>query len=274
MVVFILLLQIPTLGESLTFHVPFDSTSEATVAIGDPVLYRAQGWNERESAEPATFSDPSISLVDDGYHGKSLKFSEYVDAIYFFKAKSNLSYLSQKWSATISFWLKIDPNEDLIEGEWCDPIMITPTAWDDGSVFVDFTRHSPRQFRFAAFADHEIWNPNHDPWEEMAPGVMPMITISDPPFESQLWSHVVLVLHEFNTDSDSAELFGYLNGELVGELKGRDQIITWNPEEVLVQIGLQFRGQIDDLSFFNRALSSEEVIQLYSLPKGISSLYR
>ncbi len=266
--------QVSSLGEALTFHVPFDSTVAASVALGDSQLYRAQGWDDRHNAKPATLSNPSISFVDEGYHGGALKFSEYVDELYFFRAKDNISYLTQNWNATISFWLKLDPNEDLTDGQWCDPIMITPTAWDDGSIFVDFTRHRPRQFRFAAFADREIWNPNHDPWEEMAPGVMPMITINDPPFAGTSWTHVVLVLHGFNTDSDSAVLFGYLNGELAGQLEGRNQTMTWDIDEVLVQLGLQFRGQIDDLSFFNRALSSDEVLELHSLPNGIASLYQ
>ncbi|MCY4172380.1 MAG: LamG domain-containing protein [Bacteroidetes bacterium] len=273
MILFILLFQISSLGESLTFHAPFDSTLSASFAIGDPELYQASEWDERHNADIATLSDPSMSLVDHGVHGGALKFSQYVEPLYFFKAKDNFTYQTQQWNATVSFWLKLDPNEDLTDGQWCDPIMITASAWDDGSVFVDFTRDPPRQFRFAAFADHEIWNPDNDPWEEMAPGVMPMITISDPPFENESWTHVVLVLHEFNTDTDSAVLSGYFNGELAGELTGRDQAITWDTEEVLIQLGLQFRGEIDDLSLFNRALSAQEVKQIYSLPEGIASLY-
>ncbi|MCY4158151.1 MAG: hypothetical protein OXE92_09410 [Bacteroidetes bacterium] len=273
MLLFILLVQISSLGEALTFHAPFDSTLEASVAVGDPVLYRAQGWDQRNESEQVAKPDETISIISgNGRYGGSLEFSRYADVLYYFKAMDNFSYLNENWNGTISFWLKLDPDQDLTEGQWCDPIQITSRAWDDGSVFVDFTRNSPRKFRFAAFADREIWNPDGEPWEEMAPGVMPMITVSDHPFSSDSWVHVVLVLTEFNTNEDTAIFEGYLNGRSAGVLQGRKQTLTWVPSDVLVQIGLQFIGQIDDLAFFNRNLSSEEVWNLYSLPEGIATL--
>ena len=273
MILFVLMVQVSSLEEALTFHAPFDSTMKASVAVGDPVLYRAGGWSQRDEAQSVTSSDGIVSIVSDGgrYAGH-LDFSQYAEALYYFRARENLSYSEENWNTTISFWLRLDPGEDLVEGQWCDPIQITPRAWDDGSVFVDFTRDSPRKFRFAAFADREIWNPDGQSWEEMPPGFMPMITIPDPPFSRDSWTHVVLVLREFNTDSDVAVLQGYLNGELVGILEGRDQDFTWDPSEVLIQIGLQFKGQIDDIALFNRDLSPAEVKQLYALPDGIATL--
>ncbi len=273
MIALLLLIQLSPLQEALTFHASFDSTSTAGIAAGDPVLYRAQGWEERDDARPAVLPEGGVSIMPHGgRYGGALNFSQYAEALYYFKTQDNLSYDREEWSATISFWLKLDPDHDLVEGQWCDPIQITSRAWDDASIFVDFTRNRPRQFRFAAFADRAIWNPNDQPWEEMAPGVMPMITVSDPPFSRDSWTHVVLVLQKFNTDQDHAALFGYLNGEPSGVLEERDQILTWNPDEVLTQIGLQFKGQIDDLAFFNRDLSSAEVQQLYTLSEGIATL--
>lgn len=275
MIALLLLIQLSPLQEALTFHASFDSTSTADVAAGDPVLYRAQGWGERDNARPAVLPEGVVSIIPHGgRHGGALNFSRYAEALYFFRAQDNLPYHQEGWNATISFWLKLDPNQGLVEGQWCDPIQITSRAWDDASIFVDFTRNRPRQFRFAAFADRTIWNPDNQPWEEMVPGVMPMITVSDPPFSHDSWTHVVLVLQKFNTDQNHAVLFGYLNGELSGVLEGRDQILTWNSEEVLTQIGLQFKGQIDDLAFFNRDLSTAEIQQLYMLPEGIAALHK
>ncbi len=275
MIALLLLIQLSPLQESLTFHAPFDSISSAIIAAGDPILYQAQGWDDRHERQPVVLPDGGVSIESQGgRHGGALNFSRYAEGLYYFKAQDNLDYRKDEWSATISFWLKLDPNEDLVEGQWCDPIQITSRSWDDASLFVDFTRNRPRQFRFAAFADNAIWNPDSQPWEEMGPGVMPMITVSEPPFSSDSWTHVALVLHKFNTDQEHAALFGYLNGELSGTLKGRNQILTWNPEEVLVQIGLQFKGYIDDLAFFNRGLSSAEIQQLYTLPEGIGTLHQ
>lgn len=275
MIALFLLIQLSPLQEALTFHASFDSTSTADIAVGDPVLYRAQGWGERGDARPAALPEGSVSIVSNGgRYGGALNFSQYAEALHYFRTQDNLPYHQEGWNATISFWLKLDPNQDLVEGQWCDPIQITSRAWDDASIFVDFTRNRPRQFRFAAFADRAIWNPDGQPWEEMAPGVMPMITVSDPPFSRDSWTHVVLVLQKFNTDQDRAVLFGYLNGQFSGVLEGRDQTLIWNPEEVLTQIGLQFKGQMDDLAFFNRDLSSAEVQQLYMLPEGITTLHQ
>jgi len=273
MILFILFIQASTLGDALTFHAPFDSTLQASIAMGDPALYQSKSWDQREDSEPATQTDGTISIIpDDGQYGGSLDFPRYAESLYYFRALDNFFYAEEGWNATISFWLKLDPDQDLTEGQWCDPIQITPRAWDDGSVFVDFTRDSPRKFRFAAFADRKVWNPDEQPWEEMAPGVMPMITVTDHSFSSDSWTHVVLVLKEFNTDSETAVFYGYLNGELAGILEGRDQILTWKPSDVYIQIGLQFKGQIDDLALFNRDLSSAEVKELYTLPGGITTL--
>ncbi|MCY4000794.1 MAG: hypothetical protein OXF84_08325 [Bacteroidetes bacterium] len=275
MILLLLLIQVSSLGESLTFHAPFDSTFEAGFAMGDPVLYQADNLDDSDRAVPADPSESEVSIVvDGGMFGGALHFSDYTDATYFFKGMDNVAYQEEDWNATISFWLKVDPNEDLTEGEWSDPIMLTPRSWDDASVFVDFTRNQPRKFRLAAFADRYIWNPEGDPWEDMASGVMPMITIDDHPFSSESWTHVVMVVRKFNTDADTAVFQGYLNGELVGELHGRDQKLTWDASKVLLSLGLQYRGQMDDLSFFNKDLSPDEVRQLYTLSGGIQTLYQ
>ncbi len=274
MIALLFLIQFLPLKDALTFHASFDSVSTAGIAAGDPVLYRTQAWEERDDARPAALPEGVVSIdAHGGRYGGALDFSRYAEALYYFKAQDNFPYASKGWNATISFWLKLDPNQDLAEGQWCDPIQITSRAWDDGAIFVDFTRNRPRKFRFAAFADRERWNPDGQPWEEMAPGVMPMITVSSPPFKRDAWTHVALVLQRFNTDPEHAVLLAYLNGEPAGVLEGRDQAITWNPEDVLVQIGLQFKGQIDDLAFFNRDLSLEEMRQVYTLPHGIATLY-
>jgi len=275
MILFLLLIQISSLGESLTFHASFDSTFEAGFAMGDPVFYRADNLDQPERAEPAELSRKNAPMIiDEGKYGGSLKFSDDVDDYYFYKGLDNVTYQEQDWNATISFWLKLDPDEDLVEGQWCDPIMITPRNWDDASIFVDFTRNRPRNFRFAAFADRQIWNPDGDPWEDLAQGVMPMITLEDHPFSRESWTHIVIILKRFNTDPETAVFQGYLNGELAGELRGRNQNLTWEMSEVLMSLGLQFRGQMDDLSLFNRDLSPVEVRQLYSLSEGIQTLYQ
>ena len=49
--------------------------------------------------------------------------------------------------------------------------------------------------------------------------------------------------------------------------------MTWGPhEECRIQIGLNYIGLFDDLSCFDRALTSEEIRRLYELKGELSAL--
>ena len=261
------------LQEALTFHVSFDSGFDADLAGGDPLLYHAPGWQDRNTAAPQVPGTEPVSAAA-GRHGSAIVFSRYTDGILFYRAADNLVYRKEDWSGTMSFWLRLDPDADLESGQWCDPIQITSRSWDDGALFVDFTRQAPRSFRLAAFADRGVWNPSGQDWQEMPDGAMPMITVDDPPFDAERWTHVALAWSRFNGPPGAAVLTAYLDGQLAGELRDRPQSISWTGEEVLVQIGLQMVGAMDDLAFFDRELSAEEVRVLHGLAGGVGALYQ
>ena len=263
------------LREALTFHASFDGGHDAAFALGDPRLYVAESWDDRANAMPGLPLAVTTFWNDGGGRfGDGLTMHNYEAMIFFFKADKNIAYRARDWSGTVSFWLRIDPDEDLKPGEWSDPIQITPRSWDDASLFVDFTREGPRQFRFAAFADTEVWNPKGENWWEMPDGAMPMIAIADPPFSRDEWTHVVMTFEHLNTGEKDGVLTAYLNGQRVGELTGREQTLTWDPAQALVQLGLQYVGDFDDLAFFNRALREAEVKALFELDGGVASLMR
>ncbi len=51
----------------------------------------------------------------------------------------------------------------------------------------------------------------------------------------------------------------------MGTLAGRTQTFTWEPGEVAIALGVEFRGLMDELAIFNRALSADEVRLLHRL---------
>jgi hypothetical protein len=261
------------LGAALTFHASFDGQLHAAYAQGDPQFYIAPSWDARAEALPGLPQAATAWWSEEaGRFGDGLSIDNYEDTIFFFKADQNLAYRAHDWSGTVSFWLRLDPDDDLRPDLFCDPLLITPRSWDDASLFVDFTRENPRQFRFAAFADTPVWNPSGTAWEELPEGTMPMISIDEPPFASNQWTHVVMTFEHFNTGANDGILTAYLNGERVGELAGREQTLTWNPAEALIRIGIQYAGGFDDLAVFNRALTDDEVKMLHELDGGVSRL--
>lgn len=263
------------LREALTFYASFDGSPDAAFALGDPKIYTAPSWDAWADGLPGIPEASAAAWMEgEGRYGDALWIDHVEDPILFFKADKNVAYAPENWSGTVSFWLRLDPDEDLIPDNFCDPIVITPKDWDDAALFVDFTRESPRHFRFAAFADTKVWNPSGTNWWELPDGAMPFITIAEPPFARDAWTHVVMTFEHFNTGRDDGVLTAYLNGEPAGDLTGREQTFTWDPAQALIKLGIQYAGYVDDLAIFNRALSGEEVKTLYDLKNGVASVLR
>lgn len=81
------------------------------------------------------------------------------------------------------------------------------------------------------------------------------------PFATGEWSHVV-----FTYDEGVEEAKFYVNGVLAGSLT-RDVAIGTNDVDVRIGVskhGDTYRGGIDQVAVFNRALTAEEVTELYA----------
>jgi len=247
-----------SLREALTFYASFDSGADADVALGDARIYTAPTWDDRYAGEPG-LPDASIARLapEDGISGGALLLSTDEEPVVYFKAQDNMHYQNEDWSGTVSFWLSLDPDQDLKPG-FCDPIQVTASAWNDACFFVDFTEESPRVFRAAAFADLGAW--------EMP---RPEIEVSQPPFADSQWTHVVMTFSRFNTDTDDGVLKLYMNGRQAGVLTDRMQTFTWEPETALIRIGYRYIGRFDELAFFNRALSQHEIDALYNMTSSL-----
>ncbi|MCR9294429.1 MAG: LamG domain-containing protein [bacterium] len=90
-----------------------------------------------------------------------------------------------------------------------------------------------------------------------------MVTVKRPPFSSEEWTHVCFTWSNVNASDDQDAVASlYLNGKLAGSLR-RPLQFTWNPERTALMIGLNYIGLMDELQVFDRALSTEQVSQLY-----------
>jgi hypothetical protein len=266
-------LQRHPLRDHLAFYASFDAGVDADFARGDPFLYHAPSRADLTQARRGTPEGDLVERVAGaGRYGDALRLSLGSRPVVFFRGHHNVPFARAEWSGTLSFWLRLDPDQDLRPG-YSDPVLITDSAWDDRSLFVDFTRDDrPRRFRFAAFADRQVWNPGRVPWEEIAVAARPMVEIADPPFGRDRWTHVALVFEHFNTGAPNGAMHAYLDGEHVGSLTGRTQTLSWNPEDVLVVLGLDYNGLIDELAAFDRALSHEEIRSVFRLENGVRTI--
>lgn len=263
-----------TLGAALTFHVPFDGMVNAAYAAGDTRLYSARDRRSAAGATPGVNPEQVMLVRGAGRHGDAVRMTVKSSPLVFYRGEHNVQYAERGWSGTVSVWLSLDPDKELAPG-YSDPLIITPRSWDDASLFVDFTRDDvPRRFRFAAFADKAVWNPQGREWDAVPVADRPMIEVVKPPFASGTWTHVAWTWSGFNDDGTGGVLRGYLDGTPAGTLAGRRQKYTWNPADVLIALGVAYNGLVDELAIFNRALSDEEIRTLHALPGGVSTLKR
>lgn len=262
------------LGAALAFHAGFDGTTDAGRARGDHQIQVGPQWGPPRSVQPG-LPPGDVVRIDPGAgrHGDALRFDRKIPQLVGYLGEGNVPYRSDDWSGTVSFWLRVTPDED-IEPGYTDPVQITDKGWDDAAFFVEFTKDEvPREFRLGAYADRPVWNPQGRKWEEMSMAEKPLAPVVHPPFRRDRWTHVVFTWERFNTGRPEGVTRLYLDGEPRGEIAAREQTFTWDPANVRLMLGLAYTGWMDDLAVFDRALAPAEVRALHRLPGGVADLY-
>jgi hypothetical protein len=263
-------LKLPGLRDRLTFHVDFDRSWDAVVAKGDPLLYTAH--EDRSDIRPGVHRAGLQIARDQGRYGGALEFQQAESELILYRAKDNISYRGRDWEGTVSLWMKLNPDRDLPPG-YCDPLQITDDAWNDSAMFVDFTKdETPRHFRLGIFADSRVWNPQQVEWDAFPVEKRPMVTVVRPPFSQDHWVHVAFTWEGFNQTGEPGTATFYLDGQSMGELKGQEQMFTWDVDRTVIMLGINFVGWMDDLSAFDRALTAEDIQALMRLPGGVADL--
>jgi hypothetical protein len=262
--------QPPSLRQALAFHASFDGKVNADHATGDPNLYWAPSLKQRDAAKTGLpGSGEARHAQGAGRFGDALEFTVKAPPVVFYRGGRNMPYEKTNWSGTVSFWLNTDPQGALAPG-FCDPVQITPRAWNDAAFFVEFEKRPESiPFRLGVYADLLVWNPGKRPFAEIPTAERPLLSVNDPPFVRGRWTHVVFTFENFNTGRADGVARLYLDGAPVGTMSGRQQTFTWNPEETLIGLGLNYIGLLDELSIFNRALTAEEIRTLHASPRGV-----
>jgi hypothetical protein len=243
------------------FRATFDGSTDASLGAGDHRLYTAPaGYKEQANAKPGLAGAPVEHVATGGHRGGALKFTKKNTAAVFYQAERNIPFDPQNWSGTISFWLKLDPNQDLEPG-YCDPIQVTDKAYNDSAIWVDFTKDDrPRHFRLGVFGDLKTWNPKNLEPDKNPDFLNRLVVVKQPPFTRDRWTSIVITFERLGGGNGTASL--YVNGALQGTSPQIREPFEWNRALGALRLGVNYVGLFDDLSVFRRALSASEVREL------------
>lgn len=261
------------LKEALTFHASFDGKVDADFARGDGRLYHVAAAKPERNLATGLPAE-TIHVVHEttkGRFGDCLHFKTHQGPLLLFRARDNLAFGQSDWEGTVSFWLRTTPDEDLAEG-YTDPIQITPRSALDGCLFFEFGIEDPRPCRLGVFPDKGTWNPEAKANRDIPLYHRPLITVIDPPFSRDRWTHVAFTFQGFNNNDDEGVARLYLDGQPRGDLMSWPQQFTWDLDQAEIRLGVKFVGGLDEVSCFDRSLSPDEIATLFSLENGLTPL--
>jgi hypothetical protein len=258
-----------TLAKALVFHASFDKDYDADFSKGDPVAY----VKSTQGLAPVDKKSGEVLIAPDaGNFGGALWFPKKGTTRVSFKGDGVLGYNGKDWSATVSLWLRLTPDEDLEPG-YCDPIQIIGDDTKKGFIFLEWSKdHTPRYFRYAIRPRIELWDPEGLGWEVVPEQKRPMVQLKNAPFSRDTWTHAVFTLERINAGTGTAAGALYLNGKLQGRIENFDLTFGWDPKAVMLVLGAAYVGHLDDVAIFNRVLTGDEVARLHGLEGGAASL--
>lgn len=257
---------------ALTLHASFDNGIDADFSKGDKKLYT---WIDRKKnvAKAGLHTEGKSGVAKGvGKFGSALEFKASDAPWIFYQAKENLAYKNKNWTGSVSLWLKCDPVDGLAKG-FCDPVLLTPRAWNDAAFFLDFNKEgSPRDFRLGAYADLKVWNPEKS---DVPDSGRPLLTAKNPGFGKDKWTHIVFTWGGFNSGNKKAIATLYIDGKHNDTLTGWNQQFTWSDSETSrLLLGLLYVGLLDEFSVFDRALTPDEVKSIYERDGGVGALLK
>ncbi len=256
------------LKRSLVLHASFDKGLDADFSKGDP----AAVVKTSAGLVPVPENDEVVLVPEGGRFGGALHFPKKGTTRPSYRGEGVLGYNDKDWSATVSLWLRLTPDEDLEPG-YCDPIQIVGDDTKKGFVFLEWSKdHSPRYFRYAIRPLIELWDPEGLGWEVVPKETRPVVELKAAPFSRDRWTHAVFTLERINAGKGTSAGTLYLDGKKQGRIENFDLTFGWDPAAVLLVLGAAYVGHIDDLAAFDRALTEEEVTKLHALENGVADL--
>jgi hypothetical protein len=244
------------LSKDLTFRAGFDGSTDAQYARGDKKLYTAPSYKEQGAARPGIGNPdvelaPGLGLKESG----ALRFKKKNTMAVFYRAERNVSFDAANWSGTVSFWLSLDPEQDLEPG-YCDPLQVTDKAFNDSAIWVDFTRDDkPRHFRLGVFGALNVWNPRNLPPDKNEFFLKRLVVVNRPPFARGRWTHVAVTFAGLGGNG-TAKL--YLDGKVQGSASTAEPF-SWDLSRGAIRLGVNYVGLMDDIAVFARPLTDREI---------------
>lgn len=255
------------LAKALTFHASFDRGPDADFAMGDPMLYSASV----AGTTTVGLGDPPVAIVQgNGKYGSALEMTRENSHVVLYKAQDNVTYSPTAFRGTVSLWMSLDPAE--IPGQYCDPLQVTDKKYSDACIWVDFTKNDmPSDFRLGVFGDAMEWDPDKKEgsgerffWR--------LVKVAEPPFARGRWTHVVVTWDGLNEGQDGRARL-YFDGQYQGASGRVAERFTWDISKAHIRLGTgHYVGLFDDLAFFNRALTPDEIRVLNGLSRGVAEL--
>jgi hypothetical protein len=259
------------LGAALTFHASFDNGPDADFGLGDKHLYTATSYRALETGQPGLHNPDVIVAPAKGKFGAALQFNAKNTTAIYYQADKNVAYRSRDWSGTVSFWLSLDPEQDLTG--FADPIQVTDKDYNNAALWVDFTNDKPRHNRLGVFGDLAAWNPDKQTGQTTPAFLRHVAAVTPTPYARGTWTHVAFTFSGLNGPQPGSAKF-YLDGKLQGTIPSIPEPLTMDPSKATVRIGVNYAGLYDDLAIFNRALSDGEIQTLFGLTGGVATLHR
>jgi hypothetical protein len=258
--------------KAATFYASFDEEVRADFGGGE--LTPGTRYNHETEKGQFVFEkgiDPKAFRVakDKGVHGGALEATDVLprNGRIYFPAKGNLAYKKGGWGGAVSVWCRTDPDK-LLKTKFCDPIQITQKGANDGGLWFDFNSATPRDLRHGAFPAVAV---GQAPLKEDDPNA-PMVRVPKVGWKADEWHHVVLSWSHLDTGREDAELALYIDGKLVGAVKGRALAMGWDVEKTGVYVAVNYIGLLDELALFGRPLTAGEVALLHDQPGLLAAL--
>lgn len=262
-----------SLASALTFHASFDHGPDADFSFGDRRIYSVTSENGQEIGELIPgLGQPALTIAEgQGRFGSALQFMPENSHAVLFKATRNVAYSPSDFGGTASFWLNVDPTE--LPQRYCDPFQITDKDFSDACIWTDFTKNdTPPNFRLGCFGDQREWDVAGQ-GERNESFFFRLATVAEPPFAKGQWTHVAITWNGLNT-SQPGRAYLYLNAAYQGATSRVDERFTWDIEKARIRLGTgHYVGLLDDLAFFHRPFSVDEVRTLYELEGGVAELH-
>ncbi|MBL8843097.1 MAG: neutral/alkaline non-lysosomal ceramidase N-terminal domain-containing protein [Planctomycetes bacterium] len=261
--------------DALTFAATFDRGLDAEVARGDGRLHHGPSWGPPRHGEPGLVPSGAVTRERRGaLRGQALRFQRRTDELLFFHGAGNTPWRARDWSGTLSFWLCAEPQGELPDG-FCDPVTVTSKDWNDAGLFCEFEKREMfRHFRMGAYADLAVWNATSKPWGELSFEEKSLAQVEAEDHFGGRWTHVAMAFERFNSGAADGVARLYLDGQLAATLSPRLQTWTWEEAAQRIVLGLNYVGWLDELAWFDRALTEGEIAALHALPGGLADLWR